>query len=638
MSRQVSRAESWERVYEAFQTVNFSSFDYNSVKQSLLDYVKLYFPEDFNDYIESSEFIAILELFAYIAEILAYRFDLNAHENFLTTAQRKESVLRLARLISYSPSRNLPARGLVKITSVKTTENVYDSFGRNLANRKITWSDAANPYWKEQFILVMNRVLLQKFGSVNPQERVQVGDVLLELYNLNNTPLSTAGVGEVFKYTAITENGTYPMELVPASLTADGPIEKRPEVKMPFTILYSNDGLGDASDTTGFLIFTKQGSLQRFFTVFDGVTPNQTVVLNNSNINDTDIWVNNVNPTTGEVLVENPMPDIIERISNNETSRFGEWVEVDLANAQNIIFNTNENRRKYELETLNGDSVRVIFGDGEFADIPNGYFHVWYRVSANEDVVISKNSVQNLTASFSYVDTLNQVQTFSFTFSLTSSLVNSSASEDIEHIRRIAPSVYYTQDRMVNGRDYNMFMLQDPSILKLRAVNRTFAGDSKYIAWHDPKEYYENVKIFGDDLAIYYAEENPVDGVQFEINSPISGSDLLTNYLQPLLSTTDFFLTIGPEFSKRGANLSSFRTSFNNDPLSFSTYVGTTTLFEREELIKIIDEASTLPVSTIDFFYSVVYDEWTAASNPGNDIPPVNTGHAFAADGVVDPN
>ena len=110
MSRLVARAESFERVYDAFSSINFAAFDYDTVKQSLLDYVKLHFPETFNDFIESSEFIAIIETFAYIAELMAYRIDINAHENFISTAQRKDSILRLAKFISYTPARPLPAR------------------------------------------------------------------------------------------------------------------------------------------------------------------------------------------------------------------------------------------------------------------------------------------------------------------------------------------------------------------------------------------------------------------------------------------------------------------------------------------------------------------------------------------------
>lgn len=165
--RVTNNAEVWQTAYQAFQQVNFSAWDFNTIKQSLVDYLKLYFAEDFNDFIESSELIAYVELFAYVGELIAYRLDLNAHENFITVADRKESVLRLAKMLSYNASRNIAARGLVKITSISTTEVVYDSNGNNLANVIIYWNDANNTNWKEQFILVLNRIFEQDFGTVS---------------------------------------------------------------------------------------------------------------------------------------------------------------------------------------------------------------------------------------------------------------------------------------------------------------------------------------------------------------------------------------------------------------------------------------------------------------------------------------
>ncbi len=162
MSRTLKQAELWETTYRAFQNINFAAFDYDSIKRSLIDYIKLYAPETYNDYIETAELVAIIEAFAYVAEILAYRIDINAQENFLSTAQRTDSVLRLAKFISYNASRPIPVRGLVKIQSVSTSESVVDSNGVNLANTTITWNDANNPNWKEQFILVLNRALQQQ--------------------------------------------------------------------------------------------------------------------------------------------------------------------------------------------------------------------------------------------------------------------------------------------------------------------------------------------------------------------------------------------------------------------------------------------------------------------------------------------
>lgn len=602
MAREISRAESWERVHEVFSQINFNSFDFNTIKESLLDYMKLYFPEDFNDYIESSEFVAILELFAYAAELLAYRVDLNAHENFITTAQRKESVLRLAKLLSYKASRNIPARGLVKLTSIQTTETVTDSIGRNLAGRSIVWNDNNNVDWKEQFLLVMNRVLEQDFGTVSPSERVQVEDVLFELYTWNNTP--TGAPGSLIGYSANAVSGSVAMELTPVQLSEDGPSEKRPERNAKMSLLYGSDGLGDGSDTTGFFLYTKQGEMHVKEAFFDGVTPNHTYNLDDANINDTDLWVNLVEPDTRDVVINDPYARLLPHLVS-EDLRYGEWVEVDLANAQNILFNTNKNRHKYEVETLDEDKVQLVFGDGEFSDIPSGPFDLWYRTSVNEDVSIQKNAVVNQAASITYLDGTNVVQTLTFNFSLVNALQNNSPSEDLEHIRRAAPAVYYTQDRMVNGRDYNTFMLQDPSILKLHTVNRTFAGDSKYIAWHDPKEYYEDVKLFGDDLAVYWEEEEPNLGGLASENTGITSSALLTNYIEPLLCSTDFFAKLGPLLEQRGASASDLRCQFNNDPYSFDINSN-----EINAITAALD-AAQLTTPIVDLYYSVLYDEWT---------------------------
>lgn len=534
--RLVNRAENWERAYEAFQQVNFAAWDFNTIKESMLDYLKLYHAEDFKDFIESSEFIALIEIFAYLGEQMAYRLDMNAHETFLSTAQRKESVLRLAKLISYNAARNIPARGIVKLQSVSTTERVFDARGTDLANKVINWNDPINPNWKEQFVLVLNRVMEQNFGSVAPSDKIQVQDVVFELYTIRNTPLDR----NVLKYNATTSGESYDMELVAVELGESGPTEKRPEKNQRLNVMYLNDGLGDNSENTGFFMFTKQGALQRTVADFDGVTPNQTLDILVDNCNETDVWLNNIDPDTGLLVADDlDQPD----------TRAGAWVRVDVANAQNVIFNTNPNRNKYEVETLDSDRFRVIFGDGKFAAIPTGRFELWYRVSANRDVVIPTTAIQNVASSASYLDSDLKEQSFRFSFSLVDPIQNAAPSEDIERIRRIAPAVYYTQDRMVNGRDYNDFMLQDNTILKLRAINRTFAGDSKYIAWHDPKEYYENVKLFGDDLVLYFKTVLDETAISPE-DLPASDGGLnvqvvdaiINNYVTPILDNEGWFV------------------------------------------------------------------------------------------------
>ena len=115
MAINLSKAESWDQRFTTNNFINFAAYDYSSVKQALIDYIKLYHPEQFQNFIESDELIAILESFAYIAELYSYRIDSVANENLLSTAQRKDSILNLAKFISYNPSRNIPGVGLVKL-------------------------------------------------------------------------------------------------------------------------------------------------------------------------------------------------------------------------------------------------------------------------------------------------------------------------------------------------------------------------------------------------------------------------------------------------------------------------------------------------------------------------------------------
>lgn len=499
-------AESWDKIYQTFEQVNFTSYDYDTIKESLIQYMRLYYPEHFNDFIESSELVALIETFAITAEQMAYRVDMAMHENGMSTAERKQSILRLAKFISYNATRNQPARGLVKINSITSTERVIDSQGNNLQGRAIKWNDATNPVWKEQFYLVMNRVLIKQFGQ--PSKVFTVDDVEMQLYELGNK--STSFGNGVYPYTTKTNSETIAMELVSSDLDDSGPFERYVDGSSRMNILYVSDGLGDASDMTGFMMYTKQGSLVSEEKVFENPIPNRIIDVTAENVNNMDVWINQLDD------------------SKKLTSK---WEQVDSANQQNIFFNVNKNREKYEIETLENDRIRVIFGDGNFSKIPVGRFQFWTRTSLNRDIVIQKNRITNEPVTFAYRTNFDVDESCTLSFSLVNSLQNATKSEDIEHIRRNAPQTYYSQNRMVNGQDYNTLLLKDSSVLKLRAVNRTFSGQPKYQEWNDASGQYQNVKVFGDDVRVYY------DFKQDSISTTLSTRNLINDVIEPLLES-----------------------------------------------------------------------------------------------------
>ena len=116
-------AENYKKIFKAYSFIDYTAYDFDTLKQALINYIQTYYPEDYNDYIESSEFIAIIELIAYLGTSLAFRTDLNSRENFIDTAERRESIIRLAQMVNYVPRRNIPASGLFKIESVKSIKS-----------------------------------------------------------------------------------------------------------------------------------------------------------------------------------------------------------------------------------------------------------------------------------------------------------------------------------------------------------------------------------------------------------------------------------------------------------------------------------------------------------------------------------
>ena len=179
-------AEDWKVIYRSFQDADFRSYDFDTIRVSMLNYIQRNYPEEFNDYINSSEFIAIIDLLAYLGQSLSFRVDLNARENFVDTASRRDSILKLANMLSYKPKRNYPARGLVKLTAIKTNEPITDSQGNNLSSVEVRWNDPNNPNWYEQFITVLNTSLdsANQFGK--PVQSQSIQSLNHDLYHFNN--------------------------------------------------------------------------------------------------------------------------------------------------------------------------------------------------------------------------------------------------------------------------------------------------------------------------------------------------------------------------------------------------------------------------------------------------------------------
>ena len=203
-------AEDWEVAYQAYTKVSFKAYDFSTMRTAMLNYIKENYPESFNDYIESSEFVAIIELLAYLSQSLAFRADLNTRENFLATAESRDSILRLADMLGYAPKRNIPASGLIKIEGVQTNEPLVDASGESLQGVTVEWNDPTNANSFDQFITILNSAFQQSNPFTKPIKDELVGGISTQVYGINNQ----IGTTPVYPTTANINGVSIPFEFV----------------------------------------------------------------------------------------------------------------------------------------------------------------------------------------------------------------------------------------------------------------------------------------------------------------------------------------------------------------------------------------------------------------------------------------
>ena len=468
--------QNWTKVYQAFTNADFTSYDFETLRNSMINYLQTYYPETFNDFLESSEYVALIDMIAFLGQSLAFRTDLNARENFIDTAQRRDSILKLARMLSYNPQRTNSASGLLKINSVRTTDNVYDSDGINLANTTINWNDLTNDNWLEQFTIVLNDALISSQAIGKPGNSQVLNGIQTDEYTINLNPAALP----VAPFSVNIDNVPVNFEAVSATTLGETYIyERDPTNQGQFNILYQNDNNGNGSNNTGFFLYFKQGSLQSSNFNITNAVPNNYVPITTNNINNTDAWLYSLNV-------------------NGSTQTL--WTQVPAIAGVNVIYNQLTNKNLYQLNTQNNDQVNIVFGDGSFANIPQGNFRFYFRTSNGLAYSVTPDDIADVTIALQYLNAAGSLQTLTVSASLKYTVTNASATQSLDSIKTYAPQQYYTQNRMITGEDYQIFPLTNfTSIQKIKAINRISSGVSLYLDTLDPTGTFSSTNIFCDD-------------------------------------------------------------------------------------------------------------------------------------------
>jgi hypothetical protein len=510
-------AEDWKKIYQSFQNSDFTSYDFDTLRRVMIQYLRENYPEDFNDYIDSSEYIALVDLIAYLGQNLSFRIDLNARENFLETAQRRDSVLRLAQLISYNPERNTPASGFLKITALTTTDSVIDANGVNLSNTVVGWNDPTNTNWYQQFISIMNSAMPGSFTFGQPYDKATISGIPTEQYRLNtaNTDVPVYGFQQSI-------NGiNMPFEIVGSLFSGETYLyEDAPLAGNTLSLIFQNDNQGAGSASTGFFVHFKQGALNYSDFAITNPVANEIVGINAANINDTDVW-------------------LWQDDSSNSYKTL--WSKVSSTVGNNVIYNSlgNDDRNIYAVTTREQDQIDLNFADGSFGNLPKGKFRLFYRQSNGLTYSITPEQLSGITVQIPYYNKSGQANTLKVSLTLQYTVNNSSGAESIDSIKQKAPQTYYLQNRMVTAEDYQIGPLTvGTDILKVKSINRVSSGISKYFELSDVSGKYSSTNIFCDDGILYKEQSQQTFNFKFTSRNDFFGT--LKNNVESIVYSPSF--------------------------------------------------------------------------------------------------
>lgn len=125
-------------------SIDYTSKDFSALAASMLAYGKVVMP-DWNQSSEGDFGVALVEMTAYMGDILSYYGDRVSQEAYLPTATQRLSLLNIAQLLGYTVSNGVPATGTVTFLN-STGADIVIAQGTQVATSFQTSIDATVIY------------------------------------------------------------------------------------------------------------------------------------------------------------------------------------------------------------------------------------------------------------------------------------------------------------------------------------------------------------------------------------------------------------------------------------------------------------------------------------------------------------
>jgi len=126
--------------------IKYLNKDFTSLKQSLIEYAKAYFPNNYNDFSAASPGTMFIDMAAYVGDIMSFYLDNQIQETFLQYAKQKENLMTMAYMLGYRPKVTSAASTMVDVFQTLPAKSAVASNGRLV-------SGSVHPDWRYAVIL-----------------------------------------------------------------------------------------------------------------------------------------------------------------------------------------------------------------------------------------------------------------------------------------------------------------------------------------------------------------------------------------------------------------------------------------------------------------------------------------------------
>tara|TARA_R110000851_G_scaffold112546_2_gene236696 strand:+ start:930 stop:3164 length:2235 start_codon:yes stop_codon:yes gene_type:complete len=100
--------------------INYLNKDFSNIKNSLVEYAKSYFPNTYRDFNETSPGMMLIEMAAYVGDVLSFYVDQQYKEMMLPLAEERRNVINMANMLGYKVKPSTPA--YVDLTVTQTVD------------------------------------------------------------------------------------------------------------------------------------------------------------------------------------------------------------------------------------------------------------------------------------------------------------------------------------------------------------------------------------------------------------------------------------------------------------------------------------------------------------------------------------